>query len=555
MLNAPQVVMATAQVLFQRFWFVTSMKHFGVRDIGLGALFLASKLEESPLRIRDLINSYAYLLALVASSSTSSPRDFKGSYIPMDYHATEFYDRKDALVIAEMQILKRLAFQTQTGLPYGHLVNYLQVLELAEDKDVVSRCWGYVNDLLQTPVPALYPQSTIAVAAIYLTARTSSPPLGLPLSPVPWWTLFDASEDDVLKISEAIASSAIYRPIAPSKQANGVKEVQLDEPYKYARFLPTFDSSEGFSSLCSLVRHAALKDPNPRSFLDTATSVDDLTPDLGTEIKGVQLHLLDARERSQLALLVAQRGVVAFRDQQEFIDKDPEWQLRDFGAFFGRLHVHPTSGQPREFPEFHLVYRDGQGTLNYETNERLTSSVGHSDVSYELQPPGLTALFLYDSPPSGGDTGYADLRAAYRHLSPSFRAYLETLSVVHSGVQQAELSRKGNRGGIVKREPVEHVHPLVRTHPVTGDKALFVNPQFSRRIVGLKVEESDAILNLLYAHIQSGADFQVRVRWQPGSVVLWDNRILAHTAIVDFKGGRRHGARITPQAERPFFKP
>jgi sulfonate dioxygenase len=86
---------------------------------------------------------------------------------------------------------------------------------------------------------------------------------------------------------------------------------------------------------------------------------------------------------------------------------------------------------------------------------------------------------------------------AYNRLSPSFREYLETLSVLHSGVAQAEYSRSGNRGGVVKREPVETVHPLVRTHPVTGQKALFINKQFSRRIIGLKVEESDAILNLL----------------------------------------------------------
>ena len=118
-------------------------------------------------------------------------------------------------------------------------------------------------------------------------------------------------------------------------------------------------------------------------------------------------------------------------------------------------------------------------------------------MTYERQPPGLTTLWLYDSPPSGGDTAYASQTEAYNRLSPSFRAYLETLEVVHSGVEQAEYSRRGNRGGTVRREPVETVHPLVRTHPVTGAKALFVNRQFSRRIVGLKKEESDAILELL----------------------------------------------------------
>lgn len=115
----------------------------------MGALFLASKLEEAPLRIRDIVNCFSYLDALVAycSSPPYPPASTFEAYAPMDYFATEFYDRKDAMVIAEMQILKRLAFQTQCGLPYGHLVNYLQVLELAGENDLVRRCWGFCNDL------------------------------------------------------------------------------------------------------------------------------------------------------------------------------------------------------------------------------------------------------------------------------------------------------------------------------------------------------------------------------------------------------------------------
>ena len=185
---------------------------------------------------------------------------------------------------------------------------------------------------------------------------------------------------------------------------------------------------------------------------------------------------------------------------------------------FGRLHIHPTSGQPKDLPEYHLVYRDGlkkPGFAGYDPN-KLSSSGWHSDVTYELQPPGLTTLFLYANPASGGDTAFLSqvgqyliltqqrplltrwsTVAAYNKLSVPFREWLETLSVVHSGVEQAEYSRRGNRGGVVKREPVENVHPLVRRHPVTGEKAIFVNKQFSRRIVGLKSEESDAVLNLL----------------------------------------------------------
>ncbi|GAA5856633.1 hypothetical protein JCM9279_006013 [Rhodotorula babjevae] len=206
MLKASQVVMATAQVLFQRFWFVTSLKHFGIRDVGMGALFLASKLEEAPLRIRDIVNCFSYLDGLVAFCSTPPypPAATFEAYVPMDYFATEFYDLKDAMVIAEMQILKRLAFQTQCGLPYGHLVNYLQVLELAGEKDLVRRCWGICNDLLQTAAPALYPQSTLALTSIYLATRLSSPPIALPLEPVPWWTHFDTTEDDIADCADML---------------------------------------------------------------------------------------------------------------------------------------------------------------------------------------------------------------------------------------------------------------------------------------------------------------------------------------------------------------
>ncbi|RSH89752.1 hypothetical protein EHS25_001738 [Saitozyma podzolica] len=327
--------------------------------------------------------------------------------------------------------------------------------------------------------------------------------------------------------------------------------------YKYARFLPSYDQSFKLPPLEPFEHTdpglAALNDPEPRSFLQGA-QVTELSPNFGSEVEGIQLSKLDQRAKSQLALFVAQRGIVVFRDQ-DFLDQPPEWQLNEWGSTFGRLHIHPTSGQPKDYPEFHLVYRDAKPKNDWVYDiQKLSSTVWHSDVTYEQQPPGLTTLFLYDTPGSGGDTGYVSQVEAYNRLSPSLRAYLETLSVVHSGVEQAEYSRRGNRGGVVKREPVENVHPLVRRHPVTGEKALFVNKQFSRRIVGLRTEESDAILNLLYTHIAQGHDFQIRARWKPRTVVLWDNRVTAHTAIGDFdpaKDGFRHGARITPQAERP----
>ncbi|GAA6061548.1 hypothetical protein JCM10212_002755 [Sporobolomyces blumeae] len=239
MMKAPQVVMSTAQVLFQRFWFVTSMKHFGIRDIGMGALFLASKLEESPLRLRDIVNSYSYLLSLSTYCSTPVPSSPSSSstratttkypqpstynrYVPMDYFSTEFYDLKDALVIAEMQLLKRLGFQTQVGLAYGHLVNYLKVLGLEGHREVKESSWGFLNDMMQTRSPALYPQSTLALASIYLSTRVVSPSVSLPVDPVPWWDLFDATQGELDDVVEELAK--VYRDWGSSRSF-GIRRV------------------------------------------------------------------------------------------------------------------------------------------------------------------------------------------------------------------------------------------------------------------------------------------------------------------------------------------
>ena len=112
------------------------------------------------------------------------------------------------------------------------------------------------------------------------------------------------------------------------------------------------------------------------------------------------------------------------------------------------------------------------------------------------------------------------------------------------------------RGSILRREPVINEHPIVRTHPVTKEKALYINKQFTRRIVGFKLEESDNLLNFLYDHSAFGTDFQVRFKWAERTVVVWDNRVTLHLALVDWSSGqRRHLARITPQAERPFETP
>jgi len=333
-------------------------------------------------------------------------------------------------------------------------------------------------------------------------------------------------------------------------------EKSHEEEYRYSHLLPTF-SADRYPPLTPFEHvdpgQRALSHPNPRAFLESATSIDEITPHLGSEVVGVNLAELDSTGRDQLALEVARRGLLVFRDQQDFIDRGPEFYLQ-WAKHFGRLHIHPTSGHPAGYPEIHLVYRDLKKTFNFEYDDAVTPTVWHSDVSYELQPPGLTIFFLLAQPKSGGDTLFTSQISTLKKLSPQFVAFLRTLKAVHSGFEQADFSRAGRRGGTVRREPVEHVHPVVRKHPVTGEEALYVNRQFTRRIVGLKREESETILKFLYDHIDKSPDNQARIRWRPNTVVLWDNRITAHSAIIDFKesGEARHGARITPQAERPI---
>ncbi|KDQ10164.1 hypothetical protein BOTBODRAFT_116159 [Botryobasidium botryosum FD-172 SS1] len=216
LLRQKQVAMATAQILFQRFWYVTSMTQFGISDVGMGALYLASKLEECPVRMRDLINVFDLLLSRARHglSSTSSTSEFE--YTPMTYFSSTFYDLKEALVISEMQILKRLGFNVQAQLPYGTMVNYLRLLGLDEHPDAAQKAWGYLNDALQTPVYALYPIPTIACAAILLTTRTLSLPL-----PAGWYLLFDAELEDMMSICGMIMR--LYRDRPESERARWVR--------------------------------------------------------------------------------------------------------------------------------------------------------------------------------------------------------------------------------------------------------------------------------------------------------------------------------------------
>ena len=143
--------------------------------------------------------------------------------------------------------------------------------------------------------------------------------------------------------------------------------------------------------------------------------------------------------------------------------------------------------------------------------------------------------------------------ALYSSFSPGFQKYLEGLTAVHSAVAQADGARAA--GHTVRREPVETVHPVVRVHPVTGWKSVFVNPNHTKRIVGVTKDESDTILKYLYGLVQLNHDLQVRFKWEKNSLAIWDNRSNFHTATFDYGKHRRVGDRVVSLGEKPYFDP
>ncbi|KAL5044863.1 hypothetical protein BDW71DRAFT_215490 [Aspergillus fruticulosus] len=351
--------------------------------------------------------------------------------------------------------------------------------------------------------------------------------------------------------TEGQATKADVRP----KIIRAIDEEDGTTDAKYPHYLPVWDHSDNLPPLEPYTHNdpGQNADPSLKDLLTPGVTAKKLTPTIGTEITGVQLSSLTDKAKDQLALLAAQRKVLVFRDQ-DFADL-PVDQAVAFGGYFGRHHVHTTAGVPEGYPEIHIVHMKERENGDFATfiAGKNSTVLWHSDVTYDEQPPGMTILYALELPEVGGDTAFANQVEAYLRLSPALQERLHGLKGVHDGVSQVEPYYRAGR--LVRRKPVIVEHPLVRTHPVTGEKALFVNA-LTTGIVGMKKEESEMLLGFLMNHIGRCLEHQVRVRWEPKTVVIWDNRVTAHTAIVDWRTQeRRHLARLTPQAERPFETP
>ncbi|MBU6497929.1 MAG: TauD/TfdA family dioxygenase [Rhodospirillales bacterium] len=266
--------------------------------------------------------------------------------------------------------------------------------------------------------------------------------------------------------------------------------------------------------------------------------VKPMTPRIGAEVFGVDLARPTNRQLAEIHAAFLEHQVLFFRGQA----LDPDSHKR-FGRHFGELHVHPAAPGPEGHPEILPIHADAK-------SRHVNGEVWHSDVSCDAEPPLGSVLHLTIVPPVGGDTVFASMYAAYDALSERMKAYLDGLTALHDG-ERFYRGRYEDRGvdDAGKTYP-RAIHPVIRTHPETGRKTIFVNRMFTTRIVGLARDESEAILGFLWEHCAK-PEYQVRFRWAENSVAFWDNRAVQHQALWDYFPHTRSGLRVTIKGDAP----
>ena len=262
--------------------------------------------------------------------------------------------------------------------------------------------------------------------------------------------------------------------------------------------------------------------------LDTTSdlSIRPLRAVLGAEVFGVDLRQpLDDDVVAALRRAWLDHQVLFFRDQ----DLTPEQQI-SFASRFGTVDTDLIDNANTR------IGIPGVSVIDLEEG-RLASDLWHVDDTLRLEPPVGAVLRALRLPDRGGDTLFASMYAAYEALSPSMKQFVEGLSAVHSIEPIARRLAARPDVQLSQEDVPSNVHPVVRVHPETGRKALYVNVAWTTRIVELEPEESDALLRFFFEHVKS-PDFQCRFSWEVNSVAFWDNRAVAHYAVADYHGQR-----------------
>jgi len=274
--------------------------------------------------------------------------------------------------------------------------------------------------------------------------------------------------------------------------------------------------------------------------------IEPLAGALGAEVRGVDLRSLDDAGWREIKSAFLKYAVLAIRGQQlEPVD------LMQVGARFGEPCYYPFVTGLEGYPFIFEVVKEESETVNFGGN-------WHSDTTYLQQPPLATLLYAVETPTHGGDTLFSNTAAAYDALSEGMRAMVDKLV----GVNSASLKVTGGRRkmhstiGSMKVHDTENAdsyeaeHPVARTHPDTGRKALYVSRSHTIRFRDMSEQESRPLIDFLQAH-QIRPEFTCRVRWSPGTLTVWDNRCTQHSAVNDYHGQRRRMRRLTVGAQTP----
>lgn len=273
-------------------------------------------------------------------------------------------------------------------------------------------------------------------------------------------------------------------------------------------------------------------------------SLTQLTSSIGAVIEGVRLS--DDLDQSTLQAIndaLVRHHVLFFRDQTL-----TPVQHRNFASHFGKLHIHPIYPKHPDAPEVIVLDTD---LVDLQDN-----AIWHTDVTFTQTPPMGSVLVARMLPPQGGDTLWSSNIAAFEALSPAMQAFLTPLTATHDISQSFPSERFALTGeaqarlDAAKRNNPPVTHPVVRTHPVSGRRGLFVNEGFTTHINELTAAESRALLPLLFAH-SSKPEFVVRWKWRDGDVAFWDNRMTQHYAADDYRPSRRVMNRATIIGDRP----
>ena len=262
---------------------------------------------------------------------------------------------------------------------------------------------------------------------------------------------------------------------------------------------------------------------------------------IGAEIEGIDLsHPLSPEQFKVVHDAFVNYEVIVMRDQDITVD-----QQMAFGALFGELSIHPFSPNLADKPEVII--------LDYSAdNPPALTDIWHVDETFREAPPLATILRAKVVPETGGDTMFASMSAAYRGLSERMKQHIHGLEAQHDFKPWRPLFGEKDRARLRELEDrfPNPWHPVVRVHPVTGRRVLYVNRQFCTRIKGLKSDESDALLEFLYRQATI-PEYQLRVKWQPNTLVMWDNRSVQHYAVHDYYPARRTMERVTVVGDKP----